>query len=201
MLAEHLFFTTAIAIVVGMFFFRYTGRDSSWIVIVCAYAPDLDKIADYILNHIGFTLLYEGHTIHHGTFHNIAAMVIFGIVIAFLLNPFGIKFIDAFSCAVIGFGAHLFEDALVYSSSYMYLWPLSTERMGWGILPMGTEESYNANFFHFANTEVLLIGIALVAVAAAIRTYVEGPGWIRWYMPEKIYTKYFGDKTGSGPCL
>ena len=196
MLIEHLFFTTAIAIFVGMLFFRYTGRDYSWIIILCTYAPDLDKIADYILNHVGLTLLYEGHTIHHGTFHNIAAMLIFGIIIAFLLHPFGIRFFDAFFFAAIGFGSHLFEDALVYSSDYMYLWPFSTEKLGWGILPMGSEESYNANFFHLANTEVLLIGIALVAAAAVIRTYVEGPGWIRWYMPENMYREYIGGKTG-----
>lgn len=199
MLAEHLFFTTAVAIFVGMLFFRSTGRDCSWIIILCAYAPDLDKIADYILNHVGFTLLYEGHTIHHGTFHNVAALLIFAVIIAFLLHPFGIRFFDAFFFSAIGFGAHLFEDALVYSADYMYLWPFSNEKLGWGILPMGAgEESYNANFFHIANTEVLLIGIILVAAAVLVRTYVEGPGWIRWYMPEKIYTKYFSGWIGPG---
>jgi len=56
--------------------------------------------------------LYEDHRITHGDFHNIAIMVIFGIFMAFLLHPFGIKFVDGFFFSIIGFGAHLFEDAL-----------------------------------------------------------------------------------------
>ena len=125
MLAEHLVYSTAIAVIAGMLSFHYTGRDASWIIILCTYLPDLDKIGDSLLNSIGFTVLFEGHTIHHGTFHNFAAMLIFGISIAFLLHPLGVRFFDAMIFAIMGFGAHLFEDALVYPSNYMYLWPFS----------------------------------------------------------------------------
>jgi hypothetical protein len=196
MLAEHLIYSTAIAIIAGMISFHYTGRDASWIIILCTYLPDLDKIGDVLLSSIGFTVLFEGHTIHHGTFHNFAAMLIFGISIAFLLHPLGIRFFDAMIFAIMGFGAHLFEDALVYPSNYMYLWPFSRERLGLAWLPVGgSEESYSANFFHIANTEVLFIGLALLLIAIVVRTRVEGPGWIRWYLPEKVYLQYFmGDK-------
>jgi hypothetical protein len=192
MLAEHLVYTSAIAIIAGMLLFRFTGRDTSWIIILVSYVPDLDKIADRILNGIGFTVLFEGHTIHHGTFHNIAAMVMFAVIVAFLLHPFGIRFFDSFIFTIIGFGAHLIEDALVYASDYMYLWPLSREKLGLGWLPMnGMEENYEANFFHIANSEVLFIGIVFLLVAILIRTRFDGPGWIRWYMPEKLYLRYF----------
>jgi hypothetical protein len=192
MLAEHLVFTSAIAVIVGMLSFRYTGRDSSWIVILVTYVPDLDKILDSILKWIGFEVLFEGHTIHHGTFHTIAAMIVFGVFIAFLLNPFGIRFFDAFMFTLVGFGAHLFEDALVYSANYMYLWPLSRQKLGLAWLPVtGSEESYNANFFHLANTEVLFIALLFLLLAMLVRTRVEGSGWIRWYMPEKVYRKFF----------
>jgi hypothetical protein len=192
MLAEHLVYTTALAVIAGMLFFRYTGRDTSWIIILVTYAPDLDKILDPVLNGIGFTVLFEGHTIHHGTFHTVAAMIVFGVFMAFLLHPIGIRFTDAFLFTLIGFGAHLFEDALVYSANYMYLWPFSHEKLGLAWLPVnGSEESYNADFFHIANTEVLLIGLAILIIAILIRTRVEGPGWIRWYMPEKVYRFVF----------
>jgi hypothetical protein len=191
MLAEHLVYSAAIAIIAGMLFFRYTGRDSSWIIILCTYIPDLDKIGDQFLNSIGFTVLFEGHTIHHGTFHTVAAMLIFGIIIAFLLHPLGIRFFDAFIFTGIGIGAHLIEDALVYPSNYMYLWPLSREKLGLNWLPIsGAEESYYANFFHIANTEVLLIGLATLFIAILIRTRAEGPGWVRWYIPKTLYEKY-----------
>ena len=192
MLAEHLVYTAAIAIIVGMLFFRCTGRDTSWIIILVSYAPDFDLVVNSLLNRAGFTLLFEGNAIHHGTFHNIVVMVIFAVIIAFLLHPFGIRFFDSFLFTIIGFSAHLFEDALVYPSGYMYLWPLSREHLGLSWLPLGgSEEDYFANFFHIANTEVLVIGLLLLLLAVIIRTRFEGSGWIRWYMPEKVYLRYF----------
>jgi len=193
MIIEHLFYSMAIAIIVGMFYYRLTGRDYSWIIILCAWIPDVDLIARSVLNKFGFVVLFEGHPIQHGTFHTVAAMVIFAIFLAFLLHPFGIRFFDSLFFATIGFGAHLFEDALVYKVGYMYLWPFSSEIMGIGLLPnMMNEENYMRDFFRIANTEVLIIGIAFLIVAMIIRTYGEGPRWIRWYMPETLYNKIFG---------
>jgi hypothetical protein len=193
MLLEHLFYSSAIAVLVGMLFYRFTRRDPSWIIIVCALAPDIDKFANTILNNIGFTLLFEGHRISHGVFHNIAIMILFGILMAFLLHPFGIRFFDAFFFSVIGFGAHLVEDSLVYKVAYPFLWPFSSEVIGFGLLPnMVSEENYYRDFFGIANTDVLIIGMMFLLVAIIIRTYSDGPAWIRWYMPEKVYLKLFG---------
>ena len=72
-------------------------------------------IANPVLRIFGIRLLFEGHAITHGTFHNIAAMVLFGITMAFLLHPLGLKFFDALFFSIVGFGAHLLEDALVYN--------------------------------------------------------------------------------------
>jgi len=192
MLAEHIIYSAALAILVGMVFYHYTGRDSSWIIILCAWVPDIDLIANRILTTSGFTLLFEGHRITHGLFHNIAIMVIFSILMAFLLHPFGIRFFDAFFFACIGFGAHLFEDALVYKVGYPYLWPFLSEDLGIGLLPnMLSEENYVRNFFGIANTEVLIVGLVVLLIAIIIRTYGEGPGWIRWYMPDSLYTTLF----------
>jgi hypothetical protein len=191
MLAEHIIYSSAIAILVGMVFYKYTGRDSSWIIILCAWVPDIDLIANRVLTRSGFTLLFEGHKISHGVFHNIALMVIFGILLAFLLHPFGIRFFDVFFFAVIGFGTHLFEDALVYKVGYPYLWPFSSEDPGIGLLPnILSEEDYFRTFFGIANTEVLIVGLVFLLVAIIIRTYVEGSGWIRWYMPDTLYKTF-----------
>ena len=188
MLAEHILYSGALAILVGMLFYRFTGRDYSWIIIVCAWAPDADLIANGILRRFGFTLLFEGHAITHGVFHNIAIMVIFGIAVAFLLHPAGIRFFDALFFSLVGFGAHLFEDALVYKVGYPYLWPFSSHVLGIGLLPnILTEENYVKNFFGIANTGVLVVGVVFLLVAIIIRTYIEGPSWVRWYMPDWLY--------------
>ncbi len=198
MLAEHVIYSAAIAILVGMVFHRYTGRDSSWIIILCAWAPDIDFFVNRVFSRFGFTLLFEGHRISHGDFHNIAVMVIFGIAVAFLLHPFGIKFFEGFFFSVIGFGAHLLEDALVYDPGYKFLWPFSQKVLGLALLPnMLSEEYYIRDFLRIANTEVLVFGMVFLLVAIIIRTRAEGPAWIRWYMPERVYEKISGKKTGS----
>jgi len=97
------FYSGAIAILIGMVFYNYTGRDTSWIMIPYAWAPELD--------------LFQ----NHGDFHNIAFMIIFGVFLAFILTSFGIKFFDAFLFSVIGFGAHLLEDAIVYEVACHFL--------------------------------------------------------------------------------
>ena len=196
MLAEHIVYSAALAILVGMVFLTYTGRDNSWIIILCALIPDIDKFAHTILNKIGFTVLFEGHRITHGVFHNIAMMVIFGILVAFFLHPFGIKFFEGFLFSIIGFGAHLFEDALVYDPGYKFLWPFSSKVLGLGLLPnMLSEENYFRDFIGIANTYVLIVGLLVLLVAIIIRTYIEGPAWIRWYMPDTVYVKLFGKYT------
>jgi hypothetical protein len=197
MITEHIIYSGALAILIGMVFYKYTGRDHSWIIIVCAWAPDLDELANPVLRRLGIRLLLNGSSIQHGTFHNIAFMVIFGIAVAFLLHPLGIKFFDSLFFSMIGFGAHLFEDALVYKTGYMYLWPFSSQILGIGLLPIGTnEENYVRDFFGIANTEVLIIGLLLLLVAVIIRTWFEGSlSWLRWYMPDKIYAQFFQKKT------
>jgi len=176
MLSEHIFYSGAIAILVGMVFYKFTGRDSSWIIILCAWAPDLDFF------------------LHHGIFHNIAFMVIFGIIMAFILKSFGIQFIDAFFFSVIGFGVHLLEDAMVFDVSYPFLWPFSRNNHGLELFPnvLSSRGQYIANFSGIANTEILLIGLLFLVLAIIIRTCIEGPAWIRWYMPENLYRKLSG---------
>jgi hypothetical protein len=193
MIAEHIVFSGALAILVGMIFYKYTGRDPSWIIVISAWAPDLDVIANPVLRRLGFRVLFEGSPIYHGTFHTIGVMVIFGIAMAFLLHPLGIKFFDSLFFSIIGFGAHLVEDALVYKLGYKFLWPLSSQILGIGLFPdILNEDYYIKDFFGIANTEVLIIGLVLLLTAFLIRTYYEGSlSWLRWYLPNRVYRAVF----------
>ena len=50
---------------------------------------------------------------------------------------------------------------------------------------------YVRDFFHIANTDVLIIGLLLLLGALLIRTlYERSSSWIRWYMPDMIYEKF-----------
>jgi hypothetical protein len=200
MFVEHFLYSGALAILAGMVFYHATKRDPSWIIIVCALAPDVDYIASPLLRRLGIGLLLNGHPILHGTFHNIAFMVLFGIAMAFVLHPLGLRFLDSLVFAVTGFGAHLVEDALVFKIGYASLWPLSSERTGLGLLTnMINEETYIRDFFGLANTDVFVIGLLLLFSAFVIRSYAEQSfSWLRWYMPQEIYLIVSGQKPGAG---
>jgi membrane-bound metal-dependent hydrolase YbcI (DUF457 family) len=197
MIIEHIFYSAAFAILAGMVFYHYTGRDPSWIIILSALAPDLDELANPVIRRLGIRLLLDGSSIQHGTFHTIAFMVIFGIAVAFLLHPFGLKFLDSLFFSMLGFGAHLFEDTLVYDPGWKVFWPFSSEEVGFGLLPkIITGERYVKDFFNIANSEVLIIGLLLLLAAVLIRTYFErSSSWIRWYMPDTFYKQFFREKT------
>jgi hypothetical protein len=173
MLFEHWIYSTAIAIIVGMIYYKLTGREYSWIIIGSAYVPDIDVVTNAMLKKIGITVLVYGHPIRHGDFHNIAVLLLFAVSIALILQTIGIRFVDSFIFASIGFGAHMFEDALVFNPAYSFFWPISTQTFGVGIL------EYNRNWHGIADKEVLTIGLLLVASFAIIRTAYEGKGWVK----------------------
>jgi septum site-determining protein MinD len=171
MLFEHLIYSTAIAIIAGMIHFKKTGRDYSWIIIVSALAPDLDMFAGYIFSKFDTGILINGNPLKHGDFHNIAVLFLFALLVGSLLKTQGMKFIDSFIFAGIGFGAHIMEDTLVYNPAYAFLWPLSTHAFGIGII------NYKPDWYGIANAEVLLAGIIILILCGTVRSLYEGkPG-------------------------
>ena len=106
MILEHLVYSIAIAIIFGMIYRRITGRESSWIIVLSAYAPDVDIIADAVLRRIGVTVLVYGTPIDHGDFHNLGVLLVYAVAVSFLLHPLGIRFVDSFIFASVGFAAH-----------------------------------------------------------------------------------------------
>jgi len=173
MLFEHWIYSTAIAIIVGLIYYRFTGRDYSWIIIASAYAPDFDMAADAVLKKIGITVLIYGNPIKHGDFHNIAVLLVYAVSVALLLHPIGIRLTDSFIFASIGFAAHMFEDALIANPAYPFLWPLSYQRFGIGIF------NYTRDWYGIADKEVLIVGLIFVLSSASLRTAYEGVGWLK----------------------
>lgn len=172
MLFEHWIYSTAIAIIAGMIHFKKTGRDYSWIIIASAYAPDFDIVADTVFNKLGIPLL----GIRHGDFHNIAMLLLYAGLVALVLQVVRYKYLDAFVFAGIGFGAHFFEDVLVENPAYALFWPASTKTFGIGIV------DYYPDWYHIADTRVLIFGLIAVVLCATIRVVYEGKGWIKGYV-------------------
>jgi hypothetical protein len=134
MLIEHPVYSLAIAVIFGMVYRKHTGRELSWIIVMSAYAPDLDFVASYALNPLGITTFTDpcGCPGLHGDFHNLSFLLLYAAIVAFLLNHWGFRFWDAFVFAGVGFGAHLIEDALVFKQAYplaanhTYIWDRSS---------------------------------------------------------------------------
>ena len=160
---EHWIYSTALAILV---YTVYRKKECLYIIIGSAYVPDVDIFIDGILKKINITVLVYGEPIKHGDFHNILVLLMYAILIALILNTINIKMKDSFILASIGFGAHLFEDALVFNPGYRFFWPISDQIYGIGLIA-----NYNdhKDFYGIANTEVLVIGIILVILSICIK--------------------------------
>lgn len=163
MLLEHLVYSTAFAILA---YTIYRKKECLFIIIGSAYVPDIDIWADHILKNIGIIVLVYGRPIEHGDFHNILIMVLYGILVALLLNTINIKMKDSFILSIIGFGLHLLEDALVFNPGYRFFWPISDKIYGIGLMA-----NYNGNtyFYGIANKEVLFIGVILIILSICMK--------------------------------
>jgi hypothetical protein len=177
MLFEHWIYSIAIAIIAGMIYYKFASREYSWIIIASAYVPDIDVVINDMLKKIGIIVLVYGHQIRHGDFHNIAVLLFFAVSTALILQTFGIRFMDSFIFASIGFGAHMFEDALVFNPAYSFFWPISSQIFGIGIF------EYNRDWYGIADKEVLIVGLIAVIVCAIIRAAYEGKGWVKRMVP------------------
>jgi membrane-bound metal-dependent hydrolase YbcI (DUF457 family) len=167
---EHIIYSAALAVIVGMIFSRSTGRDPSWIIIAIAFIPDIDFALERIQGRIWLDFPFE---IHHGDLHNVLFLIVFSLLFAGVLRYFGIRFIDGLICSAIGIAAHFFEDFLVFDPAYAFLWPYTSKIFSLGILkgPL--------NLIGIANDTVLIIGMFLLGAALLVRTFIEGTGWWR----------------------
>ena len=54
MLLEHLIYSAALALIVGIIFMHYTKRDPTWIIILMTIMPDVDYVVNKVMLAIGF---------------------------------------------------------------------------------------------------------------------------------------------------
>ncbi len=176
MIIEHLIFGIGIAILAGLISHKLVGKDHSWIIVASAFSPDIDVAMDILHWLLYGTIggfITEGAAFH-GSFHNIGSLFVYAAIVALALRPLKVHFLESFSLAALGFGAHLVEDGLTTCvPGYAYLWPLSGSELGLFVLPC------ERDLLGLANTETLLLAVILAVLAVAIRTGLEGSAWVR----------------------
>ena len=111
MLFEHLIYSTAIAIIAGMLWYKRTGRDPSWIIIASSYAPDFDIVTGELFKKLDLNILFDGAPIRHGDFHNIAFLRLFATAAALVLRLASMRFGNSFLFAGMGWGRRILEKS------------------------------------------------------------------------------------------
>lgn len=164
MLAEHILFTVAIVIMVGVYFTRVTGKAYLWwLIILASFIPDADHINNIVWD-LGL-LQFPVHIlpiIKIGIFHNLLWLAIFSVGIAiFFVMIKQATFLDVALFVAFGYALHLIEDFIVYPPVYQFLYPLSKTEYGWNILPETMDLGW-------AGTGVLNVGLVLIAFAICI---------------------------------
>ncbi len=186
MFTEHVIYNLAIAIVLTFFVQQEFAGWGSLIIVVSGCIPDIDGIFDLLQNHLVFTSgqLLPRMTEHSRDFHNLGALVVYAVLAGIILTwVFRLKFPMVALFAGIGYGAHLFEDALVYNPSSAVFWPISSVPAGIGIF-----SDYSRNFLGIANTEVLLIGMVLLTVVVVVSLTRRKTSWAEINgSPKQVY--------------
>lgn len=174
MYLEHLVFTFALAILVGMVYNRITGRDPTWVIVFGTILPDVDSLIQYILFY-----LTGNFYIIHGDFHTLGALIVVPCIFAVILTRFNVRFFDGYICLAIGFIAHIVEDLSVYNGyTYKLLLPYSYQVFN----TFGFVNSYRPNILGLFMGSVTTLGLFLVAVAIFTRYCIDGDAWINKYI-------------------
>ncbi len=182
MYIEHIVFCLACAIVVVMLL---KPRDAGWctlIVVGSGCIPDIDGIFDIIRNPPEFTSGLIPHMAEHSRyFHTLGALLVYALFAGIVLARWqGLKFSECAFFGGAGFAMHLLEDAIVYNPSSAVFWPLSPQEVGIGLLP------HSRDFFSIANTEVLLVGMALLMGAVGTSMFLKKMEWAKFPWADRI---------------
>ena len=196
MFAEHVIFNLAFAVVLTSFVQREFAGWGTLIIVISGCVPDIDGIIDLGQNHLVYITgqLLPRMTEHSRDFHSLGVLVIYAVLAGItLMYVFRLKFSFVALCAGTGFGAHLFEDALVYNPSSAIFWPISSVPAGFGIFT-----DYSRNFLGIANTEVLLIGMVLLIGAVLAGLILRKTPWDEIDgSPARIYKLLVSCLTGA----
>lgn len=178
MIIEHLFYSGALAVVMGMIYHRFVPNDSrpyAWIIVLSSYAPDLIPDVIHALSGAGIPVSILTKFLRGvGLFSYEASLVVYMIIIGLFLFFLRWNIVTSALFAGIGYGAHLAEDALIDAGHNRTFWSFLSQAMG-----LGSYTSYGATFFGIASTPVLMLGIGLFLAAVGIRVALDGMDWIR----------------------
>jgi membrane-bound metal-dependent hydrolase YbcI (DUF457 family) len=194
LLIEHLLYATALAIIVGMIYERYTDVNPAWIIILVAFLPD----SDYVVRE-GLELVFPAKRalIQHGDFHNIIMLLVFTVFIGYLISRIAhIKLDDSMICVFIGVLLHFLCDAFVYTISYPYFAPFSAISAEVGFFV--AKENVRIGTFPIVSTNILASGLIVLAIAVIIRTRIQGYGWLIKPIPDGKQEKIIRILTNAG---
>jgi hypothetical protein len=196
MFAEHVIFNLALAVVLTSLVQREYAGWGTLIIVISGCVPDIDGIFDLLQNHLVYITgqLLPRMTEHSRDFHTLGALVVYAVLAGIaLMYLFRLKFSSVALFAGIGFGAHLFEDALVYNPSSAIFWPVSPVPAGIGIFT-----DYSRNFLGIANTGVLLIGMVLLTGAVITSLILRKNAWDEINgSPARVYNLLISCLTGA----
>ena len=196
MFAEHVIFNLALAVVLTSLVQREYAGWGTLIIVISGCVPDIDGIFDLLQNHLVYITgqLLPRMTEHSRDFHTLGALVVYAVLAGIaLMYLFRLKFSSVALFAGIGFGAHLFEDALVYNPSSAIFWPVSPVPAGIGIFT-----DYSRNFLGIANTGVLLIGMVLLTGAVITSLILRKNAWDELNgSPARVYNLLISCLTGA----
>ena len=177
MIIEHLFYTGALALVVGLVLtLRGIPRERAYILIVMGASlfPDITWPLFEAAARGWATIAFMALVPDQVALHNLAGLVVFTLVATLLATPFHLRSRYVALCCALGYGSHLLEDGLTHTTRYFLVWPLSTQHVG---IPLFVP--YIPDLFGIAEARVLAVGLVLLGLAVAVRTAIQGRGWWR----------------------
>lgn len=175
MIIEHLFYNAAISLIAGTILVRRRverGTLYPWIIVLSAFMPDLTAILKVLENLLELNIPFLAMIPQKDGFHTIGALACYMILVGLLLRLSHLSFSISALFAGIGYGAHLFADALAYPKGYELLWPLIPDKVGIGIF-----DPYIPDIFGIAESTPLAIGIVLFMLSYIIFIH---------YAPKKV---------------
>lgn len=163
MMAEHILYTIAIILIVGIFYTRFTGKQYYWqILLIGSFLADIDHLNN-VLWDAGIVpwTVQVFPLLKLGNFHNVMWMVLLSVCVASILINFKVSFKEGLMFCLAGYGIHLLEDFISYPPVYQMLYPFTDKYLGINIIP----ETKN---LVWAGTEVLEVGIVFLAMAIGL---------------------------------
>lgn len=164
-----------------MFYIDKTDDHPVWLILLATLIPDADfvlqtlEIAFEKLSNITFSFQFS-----HGDFHTIFVCYVISVILGLIISSYSkIKFLDAAFCIMVGFMAHLVEDAIVYNPAYAFLSPFSNTTWNMAIIPATNDITIWG--MQLGSTKVFIFGFLLVGMALVYRWLLQGNDWLYKY--------------------